>query len=226
MDDQPPARGNGSDKSQESRREAEQALADREQALGARDQQLSDRDQRASDADQRSADWDRDYGGDPQAHQWSTTARAETARARKENAHLRELTAEDRNGLARLRGETHTLEVPPGYPLSGVRDFLRSVDGHLPHRVREDLALLATELVSNAQRHGQPPVVLEITWLAGTARLTVGGGGDAFRWEGRRPGPDQGGGWGMTFVDVIADRWGIYRRLVAGENRVWLEVDH
>lgn len=89
-----------------------------------------------------------------------------------------------------LVNETHTLNVPQGLPLTYVRARLRSVDGHLPDRGRETLALLVTELVSNGVRHGEPPVELEVTWLAGTARLVVRSRGPAFRWHGP-PSPGQ-----------------------------------
>ena len=119
--------------------------------------------------------------------------------------------------------ETHTLGVPPGLPLPAVREFLRGVDGHLPDRTRETLALLLTEAVTNARRHGGPPVELEVTWLAGTARLVVRSGGPRFRWHG--PPPARGeGGWGLVLVDRMSDRWGIKHD--ADGNEVWLEVDH
>ena len=123
-----------------------------------------------------------------------------------------------------MAGETHTLDVAPGLPLPYVREFLRSVDGHLPDKVRETLALLATEVVSNAVRYGEPPVELEVIWLAGTARIVVRSGGPRFGWEGRPAQPTPEGGWGLEFVDILADRWGIKR--LADGNEVWLEMDH
>ena len=121
--------------------------------------------------------------------------------------------------------ETHTLHVTSGLPLSLVREFVRAVDGHLPDQARENLALLVTELVSNAVRHGQPPAELEVIWLAGTARLVVRSGGPPFQWRGPpRPGAEQEGGLGLVLVDGMADRWGIRRS--RGGNEVWLEMDH
>ena len=122
-----------------------------------------------------------------------------------------------------MASETHTLGVTPGLPLPAVREFLRGVDGHLPERARETLALLLTEMVSNAVRHGEPPAELEVTWLAGTARLVVRSGGPRFRWHGPPPAGKEGG-WGLVLVARMADRWGIKRR--GDGNEVWLEVDH
>lgn len=119
---------------------------------------------------------------------------------------------------------THKLDVSPGLPLPAVREFLHGVDGHLPDQVRESLALLVTEVVSNAVRHGEPPVELEVTWLAGTARGLVRSGGVPFRWHGAPPDPAGEGGWGLVFVETLADRWGVHRR--RGLNEVWFELDH
>ena len=81
-----------------------------------------------------------------------------------------------------------------------------------------------TEVVANAERHGEPPVVLEVTWLAGTARVVVRSGGRPFRWRGASPAPEKEGGWGLVFVDGLADRWGVHRS--SGLNEVWFELDH
>ena len=64
--------------------------------------------------------------------------------------------------LRLMSPETHTLSVPPGLPSAEVRDFLRSVDGHLPAATRESLALIASELVSNAVEYGEPPVLFAV----------------------------------------------------------------
>src|SRR5215210_7837313 len=99
--------------------------------------------------------------------------------------------------------DTHTLNVTSGLPLPYVREFLRGVDGHLPDKVRETLALLATEVVSNAVRYGESPIELEVTWLAGTARLVVRSGGPRFRWHGPPPAGSRGG-WGLVLIDRMA----------------------
>ena len=120
--------------------------------------------------------------------------------------------------------ETHTLSVSPGLPLTVVRDFLRGVDGHLPALARESLALMATELVTNAVKYGERPVEFTVVWRTGTARIAVRCGGQVFRWRGRSARPTLEGGWGLVLVDGMADRWGIKR--LPGGNEVWAELDH
>ncbi len=120
--------------------------------------------------------------------------------------------------------QTHTLGVSQGLPLSVVRDFLRGVDGHLPALTRESLALMATELVSNAAKYGEQPVEFAVRWLPRTARIAVRCGGPAFSWQGRSTRPTLEGGWGLVLVDGMADRWGITR--LPGGNEVWAELDH
>jgi len=83
---------------------------------------------------------------------------------------------------------------------------------------------MLTEVVANALRHGEPPVTVVVTWLAGTARVVVRSAGPPFRWRGRPARPTEDGGWGLVFVDAMADRWGI--NTSPHQNEVWLELDH
>ncbi|HLM26421.1 MAG TPA: ATP-binding protein [Thermoleophilaceae bacterium] len=123
-----------------------------------------------------------------------------------------------------MTDQTHTLDVPPGLPLPLVRDFLGGIDSHLPSSTREGLALVTTEVVSNAMRHGGQPIRLEIVPLAGTVRVVVRSQGGEFGWNGRPRMAGQVGGWGLVIVNRLADRWGIRR--VDDSNEVWLEIDH
>lgn len=122
-------------------------------------------------------------------------------------------------------GDKHTLDVTPALSPAEVRGFVRSLCGDLPEGARDSLELLVAEVVLNATRHGELPVTLEVTGLAGTTRVIVRSGGDPFRWRGRSPAKaGQGGGLGLVLVDGIADRWGMHR--ASGQNQVWFEVDH
>ena len=123
-----------------------------------------------------------------------------------------------------MTGHAHTLDVPPGLPLPSVRSFLRELDGHLPTPTREGLALVTTEVVSNAMRHGHQPITLEVAWLAGTTRILVRSRGREFDWHGRPAIAAETGGWGLLIVNQLADRWGIRRE--GEDNEVWLELDH
>jgi two-component sensor histidine kinase len=99
----------------------------------------------------------------------------------------------------------------------------RELEGALaylsPHR-KADVMLMATELVTNAVRHGVPPVTLTIDDGRDTLRIEVedaGGGRPA-----RRPDPGPSGGWGLLLVEAAADRWGV----ADGSTSVWFEIDH
>ena len=120
--------------------------------------------------------------------------------------------------------ESHTFDVPPGLPLPSVRSFLSDIDRHLPAPPRAGLALATTEVVSNAMRHGDHPIRVGVSWLAGTARVIVRSEGREFAWNGRPAFAGERGGWGLVIVDRVADRWGIRR--VQDSNEVWFELDH
>ncbi len=123
-----------------------------------------------------------------------------------------------------MAAQKHILDVSADVPLSRVRQFVRGVEDELPDHAHERLASLVTEVVANATRHGQPPVELELTRLAGTARVAVRSGGPPFRWHGRSRWARRSEGWGLLLVDSMDDRWGIDR--LAGCNQVWFEIYH
>jgi anti-sigma regulatory factor (Ser/Thr protein kinase) len=84
---------------------------------------------------------------------------------------------------------------------------------------RADVLLLTTELVTNAFRHGSPPITLTIDEQGSSLRVEVedaGAGRPA-----REPEPGPAGGWGLLLVEEAADRWGV----VDGSTNVWFEVD-
>jgi serine/threonine-protein kinase RsbW len=93
--------------------------------------------------------------------------------------------------------------------------YLAAVD---PDR-RGDARLLVTELVTNAIRHGRPPVSLTIEQEGSCLRVDVedAGAGRPLR----RPEPGADGGWGLLLVESSADRWGV----ADGSTRVWFEID-
>jgi anti-sigma regulatory factor (Ser/Thr protein kinase) len=114
--------------------------------------------------------------------------------------------------------------VPQGLPLPELRAFLNEIDAHLPEPTREGLALATTEVVSNAIRHGEHPISVAVSWLAGSARVLVRSAGREFGWNGRHARPAESGGWGLVIVNEVADRWGIRR--IGDANEVWFELDH
>jgi anti-sigma regulatory factor (Ser/Thr protein kinase) len=97
----------------------------------------------------------------------------------------------------------------------------------LPQGARERLALLVSELVTNAVLHSDAatgdPVRLEITMHGGRARVEVHDGGAGFdaRSSGR-PDPFAVSGKGLVIVAALSDAWGVVRD---GDGcTVWCEV--
>ena len=112
---------------------------------------------------------------------------------------------------------------------AAVRDALRERLGHLPDRVRDDLALLLTEVVTNAVRHSGAddgtPVSIELNERRDHVRAEVVDLGDGFE-RPARPVPDltKTGGLGLVLVDRMSRAWGT-RRTERG-SLVWFELAH
>jgi anti-sigma regulatory factor (Ser/Thr protein kinase) len=78
----------------------------------------------------------------------------------------------------------------------------------------DDAALVITELVTNAIRHGSPLPGrwLQVTWDldAGTVEIAVSdGGGSQTRPQATRPSLSALGGRGLEIVDTLSDEWGV-----------------
>ena len=114
-------------------------------------------------------------------------------------------------------------------PMAGpeARRALVASNGALPSSVRDDVLLLVTELVTNAVRHansGPDGVVrVELGRWTDFVRVAVSDEGTGFTAEAPvRRGPADG--WGLSFVDQIADRWAIIPT-VSG-TCAWFEVGY
>jgi anti-sigma regulatory factor (Ser/Thr protein kinase) len=92
------------------------------------------------------------------------------------------------------------------------------LDDFTPVR-RADARLLVSELVTNAFRHGSPPIELTIEPHRRHLRVEVGDTGSGR--PVRRPDPGADGGWGLLLVETAADRWGV----ADGSTSVWFEID-
>lgn len=107
--------------------------------------------------------------------------------------------------------------------------------GYVRQRLAETLSserlaeaeLLTSELVSNALRHAQlgdeAEIRVEIEIEADSVRVSVVDAGAGFDfgkmfWE---P-PEAGGGWGLSYVEALADRWGID---ASPPHSVWFEME-
>ena len=92
------------------------------------------------------------------------------------------------------------------------RRALLAGNGALPSAVRDEVLLLATELVTNAVRHSDAgpgrAVRVELRRLRDRVRVAVFDGGAGFA-AGPPAERDEADGWGLVLVDRIADRWAI-----------------
>ena len=110
--------------------------------------------------------------------------------------------------------------------------FRRALDAmELPPHVREDAALLTTELVSNSIRHAGlgPDDHVEVTaeWTGRVLRVIVRDSGSGTLPAGIvagsiRPSPGGQSGWGLYLVDRLSTRWGTN---LGGANGFWFELE-
>jgi anti-sigma regulatory factor (Ser/Thr protein kinase) len=101
------------------------------------------------------------------------------------------------------------------------------VTQELPDRTADELALLTSEVVSNAVRHASRNSADEIIVRVATdggVRVEVVDAGTLFEppsprepWDGR---PN---GWGLLLVDAVARAWGVDAEGTA--KKVWFELD-
>lgn len=88
-----------------------------------------------------------------------------------------------------------------------------------------DVAVTVSELVTNAIRHGTPPIEVGITIEDGRVRVEVTdhGGGEPQPKNPEVTAPD---GRGLALIDVLADEWGA--SIEGGRTTVWaaFAVDH
>jgi two-component sensor histidine kinase len=119
-----------------------------------------------------------------------------------------------------MSSRVETLELP-SEAIAG-RLARRGLEPHLaslPPDRRADARLLVSELVTNAFRHGMPPITLTPELHPGFRRVegAAAGGGRPRR----RAEPSADGGWGLLLVEQASDRWGV----ADGSMRVWFEID-
>jgi anti-sigma regulatory factor (Ser/Thr protein kinase) len=92
----------------------------------------------------------------------------------------------------------------------------------------EVIALVASELMTNAIAYGQPPYRLDISapselleGCAVTVTMTDHGFGEPARRDAQQG--DRPGGYGMNLIDAAASAWGV-RSAPAGGKEVWAVV--
>ena len=105
------------------------------------------------------------------------------------------------------------------------RAWLQNVARWVDRENEQTLALLVSELVNNAVRHGgagyRELIELELHETENGVGVAVSDPGPGFT-PARREGPlDEPGGWGLVLVDEMAERWGV---LHDGRTHVWFEL--
>lgn len=115
---------------------------------------------------------------------------------------------------------TTTLELPRGARSAGIARLI--VTAHcagLPSERCKSANLMVSELVSNACRHGTGRITLTVHSDADGVRAEVSDEGVGARIAKTDPQPARGG-WGLHFVDRLADDWGVG----SDASRVWFEL--
>ena len=98
------------------------------------------------------------------------------------------------------------------------RDVVTDCIEGVSDELRDDALLMTTELVSNALRHGEGVVSLQVINESGELLVEVADeGSGAIEMT---PKPSSLGGWGLRVVDRIADDWGVR----PGSTRVWFRL--
>jgi anti-sigma regulatory factor (Ser/Thr protein kinase) len=105
------------------------------------------------------------------------------------------------------------------------RAWLRNVARWLDRESEKALALLVSELVNNAVRHGgagdSELIELELSATANGVGVAVSDPGPGFAPMRREAPLDEPGGWGLVLVDQMSERWGVVHD---GRTHVWFEL--
>ncbi|HMK97558.1 MAG TPA: ATP-binding protein [Acidimicrobiales bacterium] len=113
----------------------------------------------------------------------------------------------------------------PAEPASvpAVRSFVREVLTSLgaPGQALSVAELCASELATNAVRHGHTGFSIGVRLVGSTVRIEVTDGGTGSPAL-RHPAPDEPGGRGLLIVSSIARRWGV--EVGRTSKTVWCSV--
>ena len=104
------------------------------------------------------------------------------------------------------------------------RAMARAADlWRLDREMTDTALLLVSELVTNAIRHGTPPVRLSLQLDRDRLRVEVTDSSPALP-ELTRPDPEQIGGRGLQIVQLLAARWGASSSSRRLGKTVWFEL--
>jgi anti-sigma regulatory factor (Ser/Thr protein kinase) len=119
-----------------------------------------------------------------------------------------------------------SIALPAGLQAQAhARAWLSERTGRMPALLVDDAMLVASELVTNALRHGRPPIALSLTQLPDGVRIAVADEGE------NRPAPalnmptiDRPTGRGLLIVAATVRRWGITPHDDGPGKTVWAEL--
>jgi anti-sigma regulatory factor (Ser/Thr protein kinase) len=102
------------------------------------------------------------------------------------------------------------------------RRMVDDFDGVLVPEAVDQARLLISEVVSNAVKHGDGPIVRVLldNTEAGELRCEVTDEGHGFVPMARDKPATDAGGWGLHLVETLSRRWGVRE----GSTHVWFEL--
>jgi anti-sigma regulatory factor (Ser/Thr protein kinase) len=119
-----------------------------------------------------------------------------------------------------------TLSLPPDERAAlAARRVLRALDDGLSPELHERVELLVSELITNSFRHAHASdgeIRMHLFATRDHVRVEVCDNGRGFAPKRRTAASPEGSGWGLHFVEKLAQRWGVRRD---GRTCVWFEID-
>lgn len=114
------------------------------------------------------------------------------------------------------------LMEPDPQSVAFARKFVLDLGLAYDEETRERLAVLTSELVTNAILHARTPFVVKVSVHDDRIRVAVTDGNETLPID-KRWGPTSPTGRGLRIVEEISDRWG-YEPITSGKT-VWFELD-
>lgn len=105
-----------------------------------------------------------------------------------------------------------------------MRRYVRGALGGTDEDLVARAELVASELATNALRHGGGGLQVSVRTAGSSVRIEVTDASSATP-RPRRPAPDDPGGRGMLVVDAVADAWGVAPAAGRRGKVVWVVLD-